>query len=99
MDALARRFELKRKINDGEPTVGLFIKIPSAHVVEMLGSVGIDFVVLDAEHAPFSIDTINNCIMAGRCAGVEVLVRVSSLRSTEIQALSLIHISEPTRPY
>jgi 2-keto-3-deoxy-L-rhamnonate aldolase RhmA len=87
VDALARRLELKRKINDGEPTVGLFIKIASAHVVEMLGSVGIDFVVLDAEHAPFSIDTINNCIMAGRCAGVEVLVRVSSLRSTEIQAV------------
>ena len=87
MDALARRLELKRKINGGEPTVGLFIKIASAHVVEMLGSVGIDFVVLDAEHAPFSIDTINNCIMAGRCAGVEVLVRVSSLRSTEIQAV------------
>ena len=83
----SRRLDLKRKINKGEPTVGLFIKIPCAHVVEMLEPAGIDFVVLDAEHASFSTETIDKCIMAGKCAGIEVLVRVRSLQSSEIQSV------------
>jgi staphyloferrin B biosynthesis citrate synthase len=36
-----------------EPLLGTFLKTPSSHNAEILGSLGFDFLIIDAEHAPF----------------------------------------------
>ena len=37
----------------GSSHVGTFVKTASAHVIEILAMSQLDFVVVDAEHAPF----------------------------------------------
>jgi len=56
--------------------VGTFVKSRDPAVVEILGSVGVDFFVLDAEHAPFDRADIGVMAMASRAAGLPMVVRV-----------------------
>jgi 2-keto-3-deoxy-L-rhamnonate aldolase RhmA len=87
MDGFAEQVLLKEKIKKGAPTLGLFVKTPSMHIVELLGSARLDFIVLDAEHAPFSIEALDKCILAARAAGIKALVRVDSASSKLIQSV------------
>ncbi|HWL63446.1 MAG TPA: aldolase/citrate lyase family protein [Steroidobacteraceae bacterium] len=59
-----------------EPLLGTFIKTPASQVVEVAGAAGLDFVVIDQEHAPFDRVTVDALILAGRAADIAVLVRV-----------------------
>jgi len=69
---------------------GIFIKSGSPHVVEVLGGSGLDFVVVDAEHAPFDRGSLDLMMMAGRAANLPVVVRVSDDRhSTLLSALDI----------
>ena len=41
---------LKQKLRDGKPVFGVMITFPSPPVVEMLGLMGFDWVLIDNEH-------------------------------------------------
>jgi 2-keto-3-deoxy-L-rhamnonate aldolase RhmA len=69
---------LKARLAAGDSILGTFIKTPHAHVVEVLGSSGLDCLCLDAEHAPFDRRDLDLCILAARATGVTVLVRPPS---------------------
>lgn len=69
-----------------QPLLGTFVKTPHPVVVEILGAAGLDFLVLDGEHAPFDRASIDACLMAARAAGVAVLVRVPDDRPSTILA-------------
>lgn len=56
--------------------VGTFIKTASPHVVEVLGTSSLDFGVLDAEHAPLDRAALDLMMLAGRAAGLPLLVRI-----------------------
>ena len=58
------------------PLIGSFVKTAAAQMVEIAAIAGLDFVVIDAEHAPFSPSEIDRGVLAGRAAGIAVLVRV-----------------------
>jgi 2-keto-3-deoxy-L-rhamnonate aldolase RhmA len=60
----------------GEFLFGTFLKTPTTHATEILGSLGFDFVVVDEEHAPFSRETTDLILLACRAAGVAGIVRV-----------------------
>ncbi|WP_425092165.1 HpcH/HpaI aldolase family protein [Tropicimonas sp. S265A] len=68
--------ELKFKITDRQPVCGAFIKTPHPIVIEIMGQAGYDFLVLDAEHAPFDRAAIDTMMIAGRASGVPLIVRV-----------------------
>jgi 2-keto-3-deoxy-L-rhamnonate aldolase RhmA len=76
MDALKAQHELKQAIRQGKPTLGLFIRTPALQAVEIHADSGLDFVVLDAEHAAFGTSEMDRCILAGRSVGLPVLVRL-----------------------
>ncbi len=69
---------LKMRLAAGETVVGSFVKTPSPIIVEVLALTGLDCLCLDAEHAPFDRLTLDQCILAARAAGKDVLVRVPS---------------------
>ncbi len=69
---------------DGDLRVGTFVKTVSPHVVEVLGTAGMDFAVVDAEHAPFDRAAIDLMIMAGRSAGLPILVRIPNKEPSTI---------------
>ncbi|MGE4339764.1 MAG: HpcH/HpaI aldolase/citrate lyase family protein [Pigmentiphaga sp.] len=56
--------------------VGTFIKTPAPQIVEVLGLAGLDFVVIDAEHAPFDLGSLDLMVLAARAAGLPIWVRV-----------------------
>ncbi len=58
-----------------KPLFGMFIGIASPAIVEMCGYAGFDFVVLDNEHGPASIETTEHMIRAARCANTIPVVR------------------------
>ena len=78
------------QVRQGRFLLGTFVKTPSHQNVELLGQCGLDFVVLDAEHAPFGISDLDVCLMAARMMKLPALVRVASPRHEAImQALDL----------
>ena len=78
----------KSKIASGQVMAGTFMKTPAVDVMEVLMLSGLDFVCIDAEHAPFDRLTLNNCLAVARAAGFPVLVRVPSAAPEHIlQAL------------
>lgn len=56
--------------------VGTFVKTASPHVIEVLGTSRLDFAVLDAEHAPLDRAALDLMMLAGRAAGLPLLVRI-----------------------
>lgn len=64
------------RVRQRERLVGTFVKTAAYQVVEVLGTSGLDFVVVDAEHAPFDRGAIDVCVLAARAAELPVLVRV-----------------------
>lgn len=66
---------LRDRIRAGETLIGTFVKTPSPQTVEILGAVGLDFAVIDQEHAPIGIGQMDMMAMAGRAAGLPLLSR------------------------
>jgi 2-keto-3-deoxy-L-rhamnonate aldolase RhmA len=56
--------------------VGPFVKTTSPHVIEILGTAGLDFAVLDAEHAPYDRAALDLAMITGRAANLPLFVRV-----------------------
>jgi 4-hydroxy-2-oxoheptanedioate aldolase len=57
------------------PLAGMFVGFPSPALVEMCGYAGLDFVIIDNEHGPASIETTEHLIRAARCSGTIPVVR------------------------
>src|SRR5438874_1326219 len=71
-----RENPLKARLKAGETVVGSFHPIPAPGIVELYGLVGFDFVIVDAEHGPSSVETqeaIDNLDEIVKVEGVDVV--------------------------
>lgn len=68
--------EFKARLKAREPLLGAFIKTPHPIIIEVMARAGFDFLVVDAEHAPFDRGTVDAMTMAGRAEGCPIVVRV-----------------------
>ncbi|MBT2302045.1 aldolase [Variovorax paradoxus] len=59
--------------------IGTFVKTGSPHIIEVIGTTSIDFVVVDAEHAPFDRGMLDLMVLAGRAARVPVFIRIPEI--------------------
>jgi 2-keto-3-deoxy-L-rhamnonate aldolase RhmA len=66
----------KEKMHNGGVCFGTCVTFSDLAVSEALGSAGLDFLWIDAEHAPLSIETIQTHVLAAELAGVMPIVRV-----------------------
>ncbi|MBK97396.1 MAG: 2,4-dihydroxyhept-2-ene-1,7-dioic acid aldolase [Balneola sp.] len=69
--------QLKKKLKNKELSIGTWVNIGHQSVIEVLGMAGFDWVTLDIEHSPMSLETIQNLLGHIRATGMEGLVRVS----------------------
>ncbi|WP_454651241.1 HpcH/HpaI aldolase family protein [Bradyrhizobium liaoningense] len=60
------------------PRAGVFVKTPAIEIVELLALGGVDFICLDAEHAPFDRLTLDRMIAMARALSLPCLVRVAA---------------------
>jgi 2-keto-3-deoxy-L-rhamnonate aldolase RhmA len=74
----------RSRLLGGEPLLGAFIRTPATHPVEILGGAGLDFVVVDQEHAPLDKATVDALVLAGQAAGIAVVVRVPGSEARDV---------------
>ena len=67
--------------------IGTWVKIPSLETVELLGHAGFDFVVIDMEHAPHSLESTYRLVFAAQAIGMAALVRLPDRSGADIQRL------------
>jgi 2-dehydro-3-deoxyglucarate aldolase/4-hydroxy-2-oxoheptanedioate aldolase len=70
-----------------DPQLGTWVKLPSLETVEILALCGYDFVVIDGEHSPLTLESVYRAITLGQALGMQVLVRVADRSGETVQRL------------
>jgi 2-dehydro-3-deoxyglucarate aldolase/4-hydroxy-2-oxoheptanedioate aldolase len=71
----------------GKGLLGTWVKIPSFETVQLLGHAGFDFVVIDMEHAPHTLQRAVELVFAAQAMGMAALVRLPDHAGMTIQPL------------
>ncbi|MCD6296099.1 MAG: aldolase [Deltaproteobacteria bacterium] len=69
--------KLNQTLNSGKTVIGPFLKLSDPTVVEIAGLAGFDFVIIDMEHGPHSIETAQNLVRAAEVRGITPIIRVT----------------------
>ncbi|MCG8528293.1 MAG: aldolase/citrate lyase family protein, partial [Opitutales bacterium] len=76
--------DLKKRIERNEVVLGTFMKITDPAAVEIAGLAGFKFLILDQEHGPVSVESLQNLIRACQIVGVCPIVRVPRNEESDI---------------
>lgn len=63
----------REQFTAGAPLLGTFVKTPSHAVVEVLGTTGLDFLVIDMEHAPIGAESRDRMLLAAHLVQMGVV--------------------------
>ena len=55
---------IKKKLKEGQPTIGSWMQLPNISVAEIMGQAGYDWVAIDLEHGSFSLEVLPAVFMA-----------------------------------
>jgi 4-hydroxy-2-oxoheptanedioate aldolase len=66
---------MKAKLLSGQPVFGVSVMFPSPQVVEMVGRLGFDWVMLDCEHGSITPDSLETLVMAAEASGITPIAR------------------------
>ena len=80
--------KLRQKLNQNKPIYGLWVTLESASITEMAVALGLDWIVIDAEHGHLDWKDINSHIRAALRSDTVVLVRIAE-RSTILSKRAL----------
>ena len=80
--------KLRQKLKKNESIYGLWITLESASITDMAVALGLDWVVIDAEHGHLDWRDINSHIRAALRSDTVVLVRIAE-RSTSLSKRAL----------
>lgn len=67
---------LKVSLAAGEPTFGVIVTVPSVAIVQTLAAAGVDWLILDLEHAPVGPEALHGMIAATAGTQTTPLVRL-----------------------
>ena len=67
----------KAKIQAGETAYGVFVNVSNPSLVEIVGHLGFDFALIDAEHGPMDLESCEQMIRAADVANITPLVRIA----------------------
>lgn len=74
----------RERLRAREPLLGTFQKIAHYQATELLAATGLDYIVLDTEHAVFTRRELDACLLAARAGGIAALVRLPDSSPTSI---------------
>jgi len=72
------------KMRAGEEAYGCSLTFPSGDIIELLGIAGFDYVFLDGEHGPFTLESIEQMCRTADAAGLTPIARVPNIQSSTI---------------
>lgn len=76
--------DFRGRLRARDQIFGTFLKLPTTQVIEILGVVGYDFVIIDQEHAPLDRGVTDLMILAARACGMAPVVRVGEFSEAAI---------------
>jgi 2-keto-3-deoxy-L-rhamnonate aldolase RhmA len=76
---------IRAALAGGRVPLGMQCFTGSAAIIEIIGFVGFDFVMIDTEHASLNEETVEHLIRAADSVGLTALVRVSHNHATPIR--------------
>jgi len=71
------RNRVKEMLKEGKTTIGAWVTIGNADVAEIMAHRGFDWLVFDTEHAPLSVETVQNLMQATSGSDIVPIVRVA----------------------
>ncbi|MDA0769154.1 MAG: hypothetical protein BZY79_02240 [SAR202 cluster bacterium Casp-Chloro-G4] len=71
-------------MQEGRVAYGFNLIFPSPHVVEILGMLDFDFVWLDGEHGPFTLENIEDICRTAESVGLTTIARVPDVNASTI---------------
>lgn len=74
----------RERLLSRHPMFGTFLKLPTTQVVEILGPIGYDFVVIDQEHAALGRDVTDLIILAARASNIAPVVRIAEFSESNV---------------
>ncbi len=87
--------QAKEKILNGGTAYGVFCPLYSPTIVELIGYLGFDFVLIDAEHGPMGVESCEHMVRAADSVSLPAYIRVAMnirqniLRYLDIGALGV----------
>ena len=70
-----RENTLKQRLQEGKAAFGVMLTFPSAPMVEMLGHLGYDWILIDNEHGSVTVENSEDMIRAAELTGMAPIVR------------------------
>ena len=86
----------KEKIKEGKTAYGVFVSMYCPTIVEIIGHMGFDFVILDAEHSPIETESCEHMVRAADSVNITPIIRIAMnirqniLRYLDIGALGVL---------
>ena len=74
---------IRKKLQNGQVSIGTWQQIPHASISEILGHAGYDWVAVDMEHGSISIDQLPNLFRALELADTLPLARIAESKSKD----------------
>ena len=66
----------KAKLNEGNVVFGGIVTRYAPDMVEILGALGYDFVMIDCEHGPATLDQVEHMVRAAESFGITPIARI-----------------------
>ncbi len=76
---------LKRTLAEGRPILGYLVTMPSVQLVQALARTGVDWLMIDTEHAPVGIESVAAMIAATGGTPATPIVRVPGVRPESVK--------------
>lgn len=76
--------DLKQRLKNGHTIIGSFITTGSPDATEIIAGSGFDFLVIDTEHGPMSVESALHLVRASEVRGVPAVLRVTNAIDTTI---------------
>ena len=78
---------LKEKLERDEPTYGIWVTMDAPVITEMAARMGVDWIVIDAEHGYLDMRNVMEHIRVANLANVPILVRIEQIQEGLIKRI------------
>ena len=82
---------LRRRLRDPEPLCGAILSMPEPGLATLLGTAGFDYVVVDAEHGPFTLASLRAVLEALDATAAHAIVRVAASASATARSVASVN--------
>ncbi|HEU4599684.1 MAG TPA: aldolase/citrate lyase family protein [Solirubrobacterales bacterium] len=89
----------RKRLREPGPLFFSIAVVPEPVTASILGHSGVDYVMLDAEHAPFTLASLHACVTALKLTPTSVIVRTSSADPVQMAQMADLGVDGVLAPH